>query len=137
MILISNTDSLAERASSVAQFITVLAIFVLVLFITVFVTRWLGNYQKNQGRNSNIEVIESLRISPSVCVEIVRIGKRYVALSVGKDSSSFIMELSEDDIKLSEDTDGASGSFADIIGRIKGNMHSGATSDGAEDLQDE
>ena len=137
MIILSNTDSAMVRAGSMAQFVTVLVIFFLVLFVTVFVTKWLGNYQKSQGRSGNIEIIETARISPSVCVEIVRIGNKYAALSVSKDSSSLIMELSPEDIDLSGSRADGQGSFADIIKSVREKMRPEGSDEGAKDLQDE
>ena len=48
----------ASGAGSYAQFITVLLIFVAVLGVTAWTTRWMANYQKQQSVNENIEVIE-------------------------------------------------------------------------------
>ena len=77
---------------SVIQLITVLLIFVLVLAITLFVTRWIGKYQKMQNVGDNVQVLESMRISPSVCVEILKIGRKYVAVAVAKESVSFLLD---------------------------------------------
>ena len=58
MSILLSAESATLRAGSLAQFVTVLVIFILVLLITVFVTRWIGNYQKGQGRYGNIEIID-------------------------------------------------------------------------------
>lgn len=136
MSILLSAESATLRAGSLAQFVTVLVIFILVLLITVFVTRWIGNYQKGRGRYGNIEIIESIRISTGVSLCIVRIGKKYAVLSVGKDSASLVTLLSEEDIDLTLGSVGTQGSFADIMKGIKDRMFDDSDK-GATDLQDE
>ena len=45
-----------------AQFLTVFVIFLLVLAITYYTTRFVGTYQKLQGFNRNFEAIETSEI---------------------------------------------------------------------------
>ena len=45
---------LTGKADSYAQFITVLLIFVAVLAVTAWVTKWIAGYQKKQGAESKI-----------------------------------------------------------------------------------
>ncbi len=124
--------------NSFLQFITVLAIFIIVLIVTYAVTRWIGNFQKDQYKGGNIEVIESARISPSVIVEIVRIGSKYVALSVSKDSSSYICDIPAEDIVLKEDTGITTLSFDSILSRVRNKMESKTGQDDvASDHRDE
>lgn len=93
---------LTSTASSVGQLITVLLIFVFVLVITTFTTKWIGNYQKEKAPGENIEVVESKRIAQNKFVEIVRIGDRYFALALGKDTVSEIAEISKDSLQFKE-----------------------------------
>jgi len=123
--------------NSAAQFITVLLIFVIVLAVTYFVTRFIGVYQKNQGKTGNIEVIESARISPSVYIQIVRIGSKYVALSVGKDNSALLCELSEDEIRTEGDVTTGQISFDTIMNKIQGKVSGRDSDNKLEDRQDE
>lgn len=83
----------------IIQFITVLLIFALVLAVTFVVTRWLGKYQKMQTGRGNIQIVETVRISPSAYVEILKIGKRYIAVAVAKESASFLCELKEEELE--------------------------------------
>jgi flagellar protein FliO/FliZ len=104
---------------SFVQFITVLLIFVFVLAITYFVTRWIGGFNRRQSISGNIEVIESARIAPNIFVEIVRIGKRYVALSVSKESSAYICDVPEEDIVFREDGSAGGVNFSDILNKVR------------------
>ena len=66
--------SLGDPVSSSAQFITVLLIFLFVVAITYFTTRYIAGYQKNLIRTGNMELVESLRISNNKYLQIVKTG---------------------------------------------------------------
>lgn len=61
---------LTGKADSYAQFITVLLIFVAVLAVTAWVTKWIAGYQKKQGVESNIEVRETVRIANNKYIQL-------------------------------------------------------------------
>lgn len=84
--------------SSYAQFLTVLVIFVLVLGATAWVTKWIAGYQRTQGRNGNIEVLETSRIANNKYIQIVRIGGKRVAIAVGRDEVTKLCELDADEL---------------------------------------
>lgn len=84
------------------QLITVLLIFVFVLLITAFTTKWIGNFQKEKYAGSNIEVIETRRVDQNKYIEIVRIGDKYFAIGIGKENISTIAELSKDSLQIPE-----------------------------------
>ena len=56
------------------------------------------------NKQSNIRVIEVYRISANKIIEIVKIGERYLALAVCKDSVSLLTELDASEIKEQEKT---------------------------------
>lgn len=86
--------------NSVAQFITVLLIFIGVLFLTYFSTRWIASYQKGRMYSSNISVVETFKITANKYIQIIRIGERYFAIAVGKDEVTLLAELKEDELTL-------------------------------------
>lgn len=88
----------------IIQLVTVLFIFVFVLFITFFTTRWVAGLAKKQTYNKNIEVVESYRIAPSKFIAIVRTGSKYLVIGVGKDEISKLSELDGESIDFSADS---------------------------------
>ena len=112
MVLLST----AGLGSSYAQLITVLIIFVLVLGVTAVVTKWLAGYQKQQGVNSNIQVIETSRLSNSKYIQIVRVGDTYMVIAVCKDTVTLLGQISEESLKLA-DTSGDF-SFRELLERV-------------------
>ena len=83
--------------SSVAQLFTVLIIFILVLAATYYVTKWIAKYEKQSTFTSNMEVMETCRISPHKYLQIVRVANKYLVISVCKDTVTLLSELSEDE----------------------------------------
>ena len=94
---------MASKAEGAAQFLTVFVIFLAVLAITYYTTRFVGRYQKLQGFNKNFEAIETYRVTQNKFLQLVRVGKRYFVIAVGKDEISLISEVSQDDIELDVD----------------------------------
>ena len=89
---------LTARGNSYIQFITVLIVFVLVLGVTALTTQWIANYQKQQNVNCNIEVLETTRISSNKYIQLVRIGKTYIAIAVCKDTVTMLKEIPKDQL---------------------------------------
>ncbi len=106
-----------SRADSYAQLMTVLVIFLFVLALTWFVTRWIAGYQKGKSTNTNMELLESFRLSNNKYIQIVRIGNKYLALAVCKDTVTMLAEIPEEELKLSEGT--SMTGFKDILNRVQ------------------
>lgn len=87
-----------SKVDSIVQFLTVLIIFVIVLGATWLTTRFVAGFQKGKMQGSNFEVIDSFRISQNKYMELIRIGNRYLAIAVCKDTVTVLTELSEDEV---------------------------------------
>jgi len=87
---------------SAIDLLTVLIIFAFVLGLTWFVTRWIANYEKGRSFGKNVEVMEAFRIAPNKYVQIIRIGKKYVAVAVSKDAVTMLTEIPEEQLQLPE-----------------------------------
>ncbi len=113
MLLASNGS-----LDGVVQLITVLVIFVLVLFITLYVTRWIAGFQKKQMNGSNMQVIETMRLTPNQFVQIIKVGNQYLAIAVSKEQVTLLTKLEEDEIDL-EQTNTQSADFATVLKQFK------------------
>ena len=104
--------------NSFLDLITVLLIFVFVIAITLFTTKYIANYQKVQSIGKNIEVLETYKLSQTKYVQIVKLGKKYAAIAVSKDTVTMLTTLEESDITFPEET-GESRSFKEILAGFK------------------
>ena len=92
-------EMIMTGTESIAQLIAILFVFVLVLGATAFTTKWIANYQKQQNIGSNIELLDALRLNNNKYLQIVRVGSKYIALAVCKDTVTVLCELSADELK--------------------------------------
>lgn len=114
----------ATGGDSLIQLIVVLVIFAFVLVMTVFTTRFIGGYQKLKMSNKNMQLIETLRLSNTKYVALMKVGNKYVVIGVGKDEINRIIELDENDIpdvQLEDEgkPDRMTEGFQNILERLK------------------
>ena len=112
----------------VVQFITVTLIFVLVLALTYFTTRWVGSYQKKQMSYGSIKIIESFRLSSNKVMNIVKAGDKCFLIAVCRDTVTLIGEVDEETLELKSTTE-VSESFGTVFSRFK-TQHKDETDDG-------
>ncbi len=112
------------QVDSFVQFITVLLLFLVVLFITYGVTRWISGIQKTQMVGRNMEIVDTMRISSSKYLQIVRAGDKYLAIAVCKDTVTMLAEIPKEGLVLQDSmqTGGYQPGFREILEKIK-NQH--------------
>ena len=115
--------SMSSRIEAFAQLLTLLIIFIFVLAVTYYVTRFVGNYQKNKLSGSNINILETMRIANNKYIQIVKIGSRVFAIAVAKDTVSYLCELDEDELIYKESSSGKmlinNDNFKEILEKFK------------------
>ena len=113
-------SALSNRTESFLQFLTVVIIFIVVLGITYVATRWIAGYEKGRNSGSDVEVLETCRIAPNKYIQVLRIGERYFAIAVCKDTVSFLTELSKDDVSPGKEPVSGNGiSFRELLSSIR------------------
>lgn len=110
MILTGNGDSFL-------QMIAVLCVFVCVLAVTAFTTKWIAGYQKQQSINCNIEVLETTRICNNKYIQLVRIGETYMAIAVCKDTVTMLREIPQEQISRMPGSNGGTG-FKELLDKV-------------------
>ena len=88
---------------SAAQLLTVIVLFIVVLIATWLTTRYIAGVQKGKLSGSNFETVDTFRLSQKKYVQIIRIGHRYLAVAVCKDTVTVLCELQEDEITFRDE----------------------------------
>ena len=115
MLLVSTS-----KIDSVAQLLTVILLFVVVLGATWLTTRYIAGVQKGKMKGSNFEVIDTFRLTQNKYVQILRIGKKYMAVAICKDTVTVLRELDESEIVFHDsDLSMKAVSFEDIFNKAK------------------
>lgn len=95
---------LTSTGENVVEFIVVLIIFVGVLVLTYYATRFIASYQKTHSYNKNIEVIETARLANNKYIQVIRVGKEdYFVVGVGKDEVAPIGQVKGEHLDLSKE----------------------------------
>lgn len=108
-------------ASSVLELVVLLIIFVLVLFASYYVTKWIAKKGMPGNRQSNIEIIESFRLGQSKTIAIIRVGKKYLAVGMTKENMEVLCEVDMEDLELNnavEQKHGMDVSFKDVMKQV-------------------
>ena len=109
----------SNRFDSIVQFITVILIFIFVLALTYFTTRFTAGFQKGRMQNSNMEIVDTFRIDQNKYMQIVRVGEKYYSMVVCKDTVTLLGELSKEEIMIPESQLGTTLSFKEILEKAK------------------
>lgn len=111
--------TVSGRTDSYIQFMTVLLLFLFVLLITWWVTKWTAGYQKSQTANANMEIVETIRLSGNKYVQIIRVGRKYLAVAICKDTVTMLTEISEQDLVFPDESVLKPTRFKDVLDRIQ------------------
>lgn len=124
LTLVDNgTAPSGHAANNVARFLTLLIIFVLVLAVTFYTTRFLAKTQQGRTQSANMEILETMPVANGKYLQIVRIGKKYVVLAVGKDTITKVADLSEEEYVPGEKTE--IGGFGDLLKKLSRQTEAG------------
>ena len=76
---------LSSSFNSLIQLLGVLLIFIFVLIITYFTTRWIGGFQRQKLSGHSFQVLDTVRIANNKFAQILKLGDTYLVIAVGKD----------------------------------------------------
>ncbi|MBQ3104605.1 MAG: flagellar biosynthetic protein FliO [Lachnospiraceae bacterium] len=125
--------SWTEQVDSVAQFMTVLLLFVFVLAITYVTTRYIAGYQKGRAQTGNLELLEALRLSGNKYLQIVRAGDKYLVVAVCKDTVTMLTELSGDELEAIREQEALPADFKRLFDKARSMQLPGKTKSTDED----
>ena len=122
-----NILMLSSSLDSFLKLISVLLVFVFVLIVTYAVTRWMAGYQKVKMKSKNLQIIETIPVGNNKMICLLKTGKEYLVVSIGKDEIHPLSKLREDQLTdfsfLDEGDVLLTGeSFQEILGQLKDKM---------------
>lgn len=100
---------------SIAELLGLIVIFVLVLVVCYYTTKFVAGRQLEQKRGGNFELIESFALMQNKYLQLVRMGEKYVVISVTKDSVRYITELSKEEVCLFQKQGSEGKSFKEFL----------------------
>lgn len=110
---------LLTGVNGIAQLLAVTAIFILVLALTYFTTRFIGSYQKGKLAGSNIRIMETQRLSNNKLIQIVAVGDKCFAVAVCKDTVTLLGEINKDSLKEKELSVSGKENFESMLNKFR------------------
>ena len=95
------TDS--SSSNGYMQLIVMLLVFVIILYASYAVTRWLAKKGVLGSKTQNITFVETYRINQTKQIAIVKIGKRYHSVGITKEHMEYLTEVPEEELVLQEE----------------------------------
>ena len=83
---------------SIIELLSLIIIFVIVLIVCYFTTRFVAGRQLIQKRIGNFEVIETFSIAQNKYLQLIKMGTKYIVISVTKDTITYITELNAEEV---------------------------------------
>ncbi len=90
--------------NNILQLLMAIIVFIVVLAVTYYVTKWVAKSGVIQPFTKNVKVIETFKIAQGKYIQIIQIGSRYYSIGVTKDNITFLTALDEEQLDLSEKT---------------------------------
>jgi flagellar protein FliO/FliZ len=101
------------------QLVGLVFLLIIILIAAYYTSKLIGGIKLGQMKKSNFQVIDSYRVTPNKALQIVKIGNKYVVISIGKDNINFITELDEAEVIIRESHQGEKQSFIQIFDKLK------------------
>lgn len=105
--------------TSLFKLIALLIVFILILVASYYVTKWYAKSGMLGQQARNIQVIENFPMGPGKQICILKMGGKYIAVSVCKDNITFLTELDGEEIS-EEQIQGENTNFKEIFGKMMG-----------------
>uniref|UniRef100_UPI004056C5D0 flagellar biosynthetic protein FliO n=1 Tax=Agathobacter sp. TaxID=2021311 RepID=UPI004056C5D0 len=116
---------LSSSLERFVELIGVVFIFIFVLVITYIATRWIAGYQKQQMKNGNLHIIETISAGTNKTICLVRAGTEYLVIGIGKDEIHPLATLTEEQLtnlqfkEEYQNSEMANESFQGILEKMK------------------
>lgn len=103
---------------SLLQLFGLTLLFIIILIITYYTTKFIGGVKLNQMKKGNIKVLETFRITQNKYLQLVQIGTKYIVIAIGKNEIHCITELQESDLILQDQFVKKDINFLDVLSKI-------------------
>ncbi|MBQ7359689.1 MAG: flagellar biosynthetic protein FliO [Lachnospiraceae bacterium] len=109
----------SSSTNSYVEFITICIIFIGVLALTLYVTKWIAKYQRVQNAGKNMEILEACRIDVSKYMQLVRVGDKYFVIAVCKDTVTMLTEVPVEQLKFHGPEESTDTNFGSLLEKAK------------------
>ena len=112
-----------SSVKSLFELLGLIVVFVIVLAVCYFTTKFVAGRQLVQKKMGNFEVVETFAIAQNKYLQLIRMGNKYVVIAVAKDSISVVTELDANEVcEIQKSSTSVSGkSFREVLSGLSKN----------------
>ena len=101
---------------SLFELLGLILIFVIVLVVCYYTTKFVAGRQLVQKKMGNFEMVETFPIAQNKYLQLIRMGNKYVVISVSKDNVTYITEIDEAQVcQIQNSTQTSGKSFMEVL----------------------
>lgn len=108
-----------STAENILQLVGLVLLLVVILVAAYYTSKMIGGVKLGQMKNSNFNVIDTYRISQNKALQIVKVGNKYLLISIGKDTINYITELEESEVLIRDDFNKEKQSFKQLLDKLQ------------------
>ena len=91
-----------NTVESLIELLGLILVFVLVVVVCHFTTKFVAGRQLSYKKAGNFEIIETFPLAQNKYLQLVRAGNKYVVIAVSKDSIISVTELEDTEVIIPE-----------------------------------
>lgn len=111
-----------SSTQNLLELLGLILVFVIVLVVCYFTTKFVASRQLVQKKIGNFEVVETFAIAQNKYLQLIRMGNKYVVISVAKDAVTFITELEESEVcQIQKSTFMSGKNFREVLSGLSKN----------------
>ena len=111
-----------SSTQNLLELLGLILVFVIVLVVCYFTTKFVASRQLVQKKIGNFEVVETFAIAQNKYLQLIRMGNKYVVISVAKDAVTFITELEESEVcQIQKSTFMSGKNFKEVLSGLSKN----------------
>lgn len=99
----ASKNNWSSTLGMLGQLFFLVIIFIIILFMAYYCTRWIAGSKLRFRKNSNFEIVESISVGYQSTIQIIKVGEKFLLIGVTKDNISFLSEIEKDSIKINSD----------------------------------
>lgn len=111
---------LSNGTESFLRLITAIVVFILVLALTYFVTRWIGKFQQGMNPGSHVTVLETFKVASNKYIQVIKVGEIYMVIAICKDTITMLTRLDEIELgDIPSNLERKTDNFSTVLDRFK------------------
>lgn len=114
------SSKMSSTTDNALQLFGLIILFFLIIVATYVTSKFIGNYKLGQMKNKNFKVIETYKVAPNKFLQLIKVGNKYLVISIGKEEIHNITEIPEEDVILPIENEQHGLKFSDLIAKVQG-----------------